>query len=243
MQLKSFRLPLLVIAALLFVYSVYWSYVVLSGPLPSFDLRGHLYFAVSAASVVVWPLVFFSNSLGTAIIVLFVSLISSHFGIYFGVRFSEPPEIAIAIYLGAFMIFCWALLHMLKNLWCSHDSLMVAFCGVVAAIFLISFIWFILKTGCQPKAGPSVFYGISAQYDEFLLMAVYALLLMSGVMYLSVPLARSVWLVEIVLFFAVIHSFSLGGFKTWRLGEVLAVVMVLVASVVPIYALTQLKRG
>lgn len=234
---------LIVMVALLLAYSIYWSYIVLSGPLPSFDLRGHLYFLVSIAPVVIWPLILFAKSLGTAIIVLFVALIASQFGTYLGVRFSEPLEISIAIYGGFFLIFCWALIHMLKNLVCSRDSLMGAFCSITASIFFISFIWFVLKMGCQSKSVSNVFYGASAQSGELLLMAVYALLVVSGVMCLSIPAAKAAWLMQIVLFVMVVHSFSSEGFQAQWFGEVLVVVMIVVATSVPIYAMTKLKRG
>ena len=227
----------------LLTYSFYWSYLVLSGPLPSFDLRGHLYLMVTLALVFIGPLLLFLKSAKIAVIALLVSLLAAQFGTYLGVRYSERIAASIAIYGGALVLLCWTLMYVLRSSACSRGAISGDFWSSMSAIFFGSFVWFALKVGCQPQTNPDMFFGLTVDSRMFLLMAMYALLLVWGVACLPVAAAKVVWFVEMMLFAAAVHSFSLGGSEAQWLGELLVSVMLTAAGIVLVHALIRLKRN
>jgi len=218
------RWALLLIAAPLYAYSAYLGYIVLTGPLPSLDARGHLYLLVAMAPAVIWPFVPLCRMQWRAVAMLFAAIFVSYFSMHIGVRLSDHYIASILVYAGGFGGLCWIARYLLKIVRLSNSwDEGVEQC--LASLVLVSFIWFLLKLAWHAGGLVGPYYAVAAPNQAMLVIATYTLLVSSALACLGYPPSRRIWLVQTMLFGAVLHFLAKGEVQVRWIAENLVFVM------------------
>ena len=228
-HVRTVRWALLLLAVPVYAYSGYLTYIVLTGPLPNLDARGHLYLLVGMIPLATWPLVPLSSSRGRAVALFFASVTVSYSSMYFGARFSESHIASVAVYAAGVAIVCWVIVYLRKTVR-SHNGRGGRASGPwLQVLVLVSFIWFLLKVAWHAGGLLGPYYAVAASTDVLLVLATYALLFSSVLASLGGAVLRRACLLQAVLFVCVVHLVAKGDFQMPWLAENIVVVMMLTA--------------